>query len=93
VLISRYRLHDKITIAARLEQFRDPQGVIMAKPGLSGIQVVGQSLNVDVRLTPRLLWRSEIRSLVGDRPSFETQDGMISRFRTLGTTSLSYRWD
>lgn len=93
VLISRYRLHDKITIAARLEQFRDLQGVIMAKPGLSGIQIVGQSINVDVRLTPRLLWRSEIRSLVGDRPSFETQDGMISRYRTLGTTSLSYRWD
>lgn len=93
VLISRYRLHDNITIAARLEQFRDLQGVIMAKPGLSGIQIVGQSINVDVRLTPRLLWRSEIRSLVGDRPSFETQDGMISRYRTLGTTSLSYRWD
>ncbi len=93
ILISRYRLHDHVTIAARLEQFLDLHRVIMTKPGLSGIQVIGQSLNVDVRLTPRLLWRSELRSLMADSPCFETQDGKISQYRTLGTTSLSFRWN
>lgn len=93
VLISRYRLHDKITMAARLEQFRDLQGVVMTKTGLNGVKVSGQSFNVDIRLTRHLLWRSELRSLIGDRPCFETKDGKNSRHRTLGTTSLSFRWN
>lgn len=92
-LISRYRLHDRVTIAARLEQFKDLQGVVMTKTALNGVKVSGQSFNIDIRLTRHLLWRSELRSLIGDRPCFETKDGKSSRYRTLGTTSLSFRWN
>ena len=93
ILISRYQFHDHVTIAARLEQFKDLQGVVMTKTGLNGVKVSGQSFNIDIRLTRHLLWRSELRSLIGDRPCFETKDGKSSRYRTLGTTSLSFRWN
>ena len=69
-VIARYQLAPAVAVAARGESYSDPEQVIVATGKPFGLRVAGASLNVDVALAKRLLWRTELRALRDRDPLF-----------------------
>jgi hypothetical protein len=69
-LIARYQVNGRVAAAGRAEYYSDPDQVIISTGQSYGVRVWGGSLNTDVALTPRLLWRIELRSLSAHDPLF-----------------------
>jgi hypothetical protein len=69
-LIARYQINGHVAAAGRAEYYSDPDQVIISTGHSYGVRVWGGSLNTDVALTPRLLWRIELRSLSAHDPLF-----------------------
>jgi hypothetical protein len=60
-LVGRVQLTPRVGVAARVERYSDPDGVIVASGSPGGFVVNGASLGVDVLSASRLLWRTELR--------------------------------
>ena len=69
-LIARYQVNDRVASAGRAEYYSDPEQVIITTGQSYGVRVWGGSVNTDVALSPRLLWRIELRSLSAHDPLF-----------------------
>jgi len=77
VLIARYALSEKWTMAARGEYYSDEHRVIIATGTPNGFQTIGYSLNLDYAIRTNVLWRIEGRGfqskdnifILDDRPS------------------------
>ena len=63
VLIAKYALTAKKSIAARGEYYNDAQGVIISTNTPNGFQTYGYSLNFDYQITENSMWRIECRGL------------------------------
>ena len=63
VLIAKYSLTAKKSIAARGEYYNDAQGVIISTNTPNGFQTYGYSLNFDYQITENSMWRIECRGL------------------------------
>jgi hypothetical protein len=89
MIVPHYRVNEVYAIAARLEQYRDPDQILIQTPSGKAFDVVGLSLNIDVTIIPNLIWRSEYRVFLGGnevfqrRESFSASDGFV-------ITSLMY---
>jgi hypothetical protein len=79
-LLLRHDLTDAIGLGARLEGYSDPAQVIVSTGGPSGLRASGGSLNVDLRLHPHAVWRSEWRQLGARDAVFPS--GAAGRVRT-----------
>lgn len=79
-LIGHYAVTPKLAGALRTERYEDPDQVIVATGLPYGFRASGRSINVDITPLPRLLWRLELRELVGRRPLFPAAPtGMLAR--------------
>lgn len=69
LVVARYAPNKVLAVAARAEYFSDPNHVVIETGTQMGFQTLGFSLNVDVRLFKRALWRIEGRWFhsLGDR--------------------------
>ena len=62
VLIARFSPTEKLAIAARAEYYSDKNEVIITSGTPNGFQTFGYSLNIDFRVTEKVLWRLETRT-------------------------------
>ena len=61
VFISKMNVTNKSKIAARLEFYNDKDQVIIPTLTPNGYQTFGASVNYDYQITPKILWRSELK--------------------------------
>jgi len=61
VLIAKYKVNKKISIAARGEYYSDKSEVIVATGTSNGFQTFGYSLNFDYNFADNMVWRIEGR--------------------------------
>lgn len=74
---------DKLNFAVRGEYYQDKKGVIIATGTPNGFETYGVSLNADYRITPNLLWRTEVKNYSSEEAVFsknnaETADNSFS---------------
>jgi hypothetical protein len=62
VIIAKFGLSDKATIAVRAEYYHDEHGVIIATGTPNGFQTTGLSANFDYNVASNALWRFEVRN-------------------------------
>jgi hypothetical protein len=85
---NRFRLASGTHLAARVEIYNDPKGVIVPTGTPDGFKVWGVSVNMDQQLTPELLWRNEVRLLKATEALFPSAAGSSSQ-TVFAITSLS----
>ena len=90
ILIPRTKLGEKSYLAARVEYYRDEQGVIIATGSPNGCQTLGYSLNFDHWVNPTVLWRIEARSLSSEDKIFVDADGEPTTNNTFFTASIAF---
>lgn len=88
VIIVRFDINDKWTLAARGEYYYDKEGVIIATATENGFQTSGYSLNVDYRIRENVVWRVEGRSLNSKDEIFTKGDGTTNT-NTFVTSSIA----
>ncbi len=71
-LVARYQTTARTALALRGEAYDDPERVVAQAAG-GALRAAGGSVTADVALTPRLLWRAELRALRNRTPSFPTR--------------------
>ncbi|HKK78065.1 MAG TPA: outer membrane beta-barrel protein [Phaeodactylibacter sp.] len=90
VLIARYAISEKVAIAGRAEYYSDESEVIIPTGTPNGFQTFGYSVNLDVKVRERVLWRLEGRVLDSNRdPIFTDSDGNPTERNVFVGTSLS----
>ena len=67
VLIGRYKLSQKLQIAARYEYYADRNEVMIYTGTPNGFQTHGYSLNIDAKVQAHVLWRVEGRVFTGHK--------------------------
>lgn len=88
VLMLRYSPAAKTNIAARLEYYQDPNGVIISSGTPNGFQTWGYSLNFDYSIRNNVLVRFEGRAFSGKDKTFE-KNGEPANTNFALTTSLA----
>lgn len=89
VLIPRYQFDAKNTLAARVEYYQDPDGVIIPTVTPNGFKTLGYSINYDRAVTLNVWFRLEARTLKSADKIFRDADGRATTTNTFLTASLS----
>lgn len=63
VIIAKYNVNERISLAARGEYYCDENGVIVATGTENGFKTFGYSLNFDYSIYSNVVWRLEARTL------------------------------
>lgn len=71
VIISKINLSSNTKIAARLEYYSDKQQIIIPTGTPGGYQTFGASINYDYQISPKILWRSELKKYDSKDPIFK----------------------
>jgi hypothetical protein len=71
VIISKINLAKKSKIAGRLEFYSDQQQAIITTSTPNGYQTLGASINYDFQISPKVLWRSELKRYNSKDPIFK----------------------
>jgi len=80
IVILKYNFNDKWKVAAKLEYYKDKNGVIISTGSPHGFQTAGYSLNIDHHLVKNVLIRLEARN-------FSSKDKIFTKSRGLTNTS------
>lgn len=78
VLIARYAVSDKVTLAARGEYYQDKNGVIIATGTPNGFQTFGYSLGADYAPIKNVLFRVEGKNLSSKDDIFSRNNQAVS---------------
>jgi hypothetical protein len=78
VMIARYKLHPRLTIAARGEYFRDADQTLLQTGFASGFRTAAVSLGADVRLHAHALFRLEGKHYQSGQARFAGSNNMQS---------------
>jgi hypothetical protein len=89
VLIARYAINDRLTLAGRVEYYSDENGVIIATGTENGFQTLGVSANLDVQIHKNAVWRLEGKVFNSRDDVFFDADGTATNSNTLMTTALA----
>lgn len=90
-VVGRYSFRPDFRISLRLEQFSDPENVVVSSLGDSPYRVIGTSFGIDYELAPELWWRTEVRSFFSRDPIFrKTRDGELSETDPFLVTALTF---
>jgi hypothetical protein len=68
--IGRVKVSPTVAIAARVERYSDPDGVIISTGTPDAFRVTGASINLDLSLAGSALWRTEVRGFQARDPIF-----------------------
>lgn len=71
VIISKFKLNSKHTIAGRAEYYHDKNEIIIPTATLNGYQTFGASINYDYQISPKMLWRAELKRYASKDPIFK----------------------
>lgn len=71
VFISKIKLSTKQTIAGRVEYYHDKNHIIIPTGTPNGYQNFGISLNYDYQISPKMLWRAELKRYASKDPIFK----------------------
>ncbi len=88
VLMAKMNANAKNSIAARLEYYSDPSGVIIATATPNGFKTWGYSVNYDHAISNQALWRIEARGFSASDRIFE-KNGHTSNSNFFISTALS----
>ena len=88
VIIARFNLCDKSTLAIRGEYYEDEHGVIIVTGTANGFKTTGVSANFDYQLLPNAVWRFEMRNLTSKDEIFTKGEG-TSKNNSFISTSLA----
>lgn len=88
VLIAKYSVSDKMSIAARAEYYNDANQVIISTGTANGFQTYGYSLNIDYQLMDNVVWRIEGRGFSSKDEIFN-MDKQLSTQNYFLTTALA----
>jgi hypothetical protein len=86
VLILKYALFEKVTLAARVENYTDKKGVVI---GSQDFNTNGYSLNLDISPVKNVVWRLEGRLLDNKEKFFTDADSQATNTSTFVGTSLA----
>lgn len=89
-LILKYDFNDRTLIAARGEYYQDKKGVIISTGAPGGFRTWGYSANVDYKILPNLLWRTEFRNLQGSEDIFVKRNGTNTNGSPFAITALAF---
>jgi hypothetical protein len=70
VIISKINLAKKSKIAGRLEFYSDQKQAIITTSTPNGYQTLGASINYDYQISPKVLWRTELKRYNSKDPIF-----------------------
>lgn len=88
-LIARLQATSGTAVVARVEQYSDPQQVLIVTRSDRPFMATGGSLGVDLTPAPRMSWRTELRTLVGRNAIFPANDGAPKKGNTFFVSSLA----
>lgn len=88
VLIVKYSLTTKLSIAMRGEFYSDENQVTIATGSPNGFQTYGYSVNIDYSIAENIMWRVEGREFASKDQIF-TENNSVSRQNNFVTTSLA----
>lgn len=71
VIISKCKLNNKHTIAGRVEYYHDKNEIMIPTATLNGYQTFGASINYDYQISPKMLWRAELKRYASKDPIFK----------------------
>jgi hypothetical protein len=74
IIIARYAVSQKLSLAARGEYYSDENGVIINTGTVNGFQTYGYSLNIDMNITQNVIWRMEGRGFTSKDKIFTLND-------------------
>lgn len=75
-IIAHLQASPRTALVARVERYADPKQVIVVTGGNHAFGASGASVGIDVTPAPRVLWRSELRTLAGRDAVFPARDGV-----------------
>jgi len=88
-LISRVKVTSTTAVAARIERYVDPDGVIVATGTAHGFRVSGASLGLDVTPVPGTVWRVEARGFQSRDAIYPRHDGGLAARDAVLVSSLA----
>jgi hypothetical protein len=88
-LIGRVKVGPTAAVAARVERYVDPDGVIVATGTPHGFRVSGASLGLDVAPFPNVVWRMEARGFRSRDPIYSKHQGGLSNGDAFVVSSLA----
>ncbi len=89
VLIARYAINDRLTLAGRVEYYSDENGVIIATGTENGFQTLGVSANLDVQIHKNAVWRLEGKIFNSQDEIFFDANGAVSNSNAVVTTAFA----
>ena len=90
ILIMKYAPDTKNSVTARAEYYDDANGVIINSVHENGFSTFGWSINYDKTLFGNMMWRLEVRNLLGKEAYFNKADNTLSSNTTFFTTALTF---
>ncbi len=78
IIIARYSINDKNSIAARIEMYNDEKQIIVATNSANGFQTSGFSINYDHAIQQNVLWRIEAKMYQSKDNIFEGKNNNFS---------------
>jgi Putative beta-barrel porin-2, OmpL-like. bbp2 len=88
VMILKYTINDKWSVATRAEYYEDKNQVIISSNSPNGFQTFGYSFNIDRAISSQVLWRTEARGFSSKDALFRI-DTQPSTHNFFLTTSLA----
>jgi hypothetical protein len=88
-VLGRYALSDRLAVAARLEQYSDPNGVLIPTSTRNNFQTSAASLNLDYALTSNVLWRVEVRAFSSRDAVYPSEGGTMNTTDGFVATSIA----
>jgi len=86
--IAQYKLNKKVKLTTRVEYYQDKNQMIISSTSPNGFNVLGASINIDKKITSKLLWRLEGKQYW----SKDNIWGTSKNQNTIITTSLSMKF-
>ncbi len=89
IIIARYAINDRLSLAGRVEYYSDENGVIISTGTPNGFQTMGVSANLDVQVHKNAVWRIEGKLYNSKDDIFLDKAGASSKSNGVVTTALA----
>lgn len=86
LIMGQYNVSNSWNIAARIEYYSDPAGVIIPVEAPRGFQTWGVSFNADYKIATGVLWRMEVKALQSKEAIFVRNEQAVSGQVMIGSS-------
>lgn len=86
VVIAKFTVGKKTTLAIRGEYYEDENGIIISTGTENGFKTTGLSANFDYQVSPQALWRLEVRNFTSKDEIFTKGDDMTKNNTFIATS-------